>query len=64
MDSVVVYDSKFGNTKKVAEAVADGVRTYGPVRLLGLDTIPPQDLGPAGGHRRGGHRQRASRTTS
>ncbi len=45
MESLVVYDTEFGNTKKVAEAVADGLRTYGPVRLLGLDKIPPQDLG-------------------
>jgi flavorubredoxin len=45
MQSLVVYDSKFGNTKRVAEAVADGLRTHGPVRLLGLDTILPQDLG-------------------
>jgi flavodoxin len=45
MESLVVYDSKFGNTKKVAEAVADGLHTYGPVRLLGLDKLPPQDLG-------------------
>src|ERR1700687_893791 len=45
MKSLVVYDSKFGNTKKVAEAIADGLRSLGPVRLLGLDTLPPHDLG-------------------
>ncbi len=45
MESLVVYDSKFGNTKKVAEAVADGLRSHGPVRLLGLDKLPPQNLG-------------------
>ncbi len=45
MESLVVYDSKFGNTKKVAEAIADGLRTHGPVRLLSLDTILPQNLG-------------------
>jgi flavorubredoxin len=46
MESLVVYDSKFGNTKKVAEAIADGLAGHGPVRLLGLDKIPPQNLGP------------------
>jgi flavodoxin len=45
MKSLVVYDSKFGNTKKVAEAIADGLRGHGPVRLLGLDKLPPQNLG-------------------
>jgi flavodoxin len=46
MESLVVYDSKFGNTKKVAEAIAAGLAGHGPVRLLGLDKLPPQNLGP------------------
>jgi flavodoxin len=45
MESVVVYDSKSGNTRKVAEAIASGLRSNGPVRLRGLDTVPPRDLG-------------------
>jgi flavorubredoxin len=45
MESLVVYDSKFGNTKKVAEAIAAGLAGHGPVRLLGLDKLPPQNLG-------------------
>ena len=45
MESLVVYDSKFGNTRKLAEAVADGLRSLGSVRLLGLDKLPPKDLG-------------------
>ncbi len=45
MESLVVYDSKFGNTQKVAEAVADGLRARGAVRLLGLNTVLPQKLG-------------------
>lgn len=45
MESLVVYDSKFGNTKKVAEAIAHGLAGHGPVRLLGLDQLPVQDLG-------------------
>jgi len=46
MRSLVVYDSEFGNTKRVAEAIAAGLVGHGPVRLLGLDKIPPQNLGP------------------
>jgi len=45
MESLVVYDSKFGNTRKLAEAVADGLRSVGSVRLLGLDKLPPEDVG-------------------
>jgi flavodoxin len=45
MESLVVYDSKFGNTKKVAEAVADGLRAHGPVRIFGLDKVLPHKLG-------------------
>ena len=45
MESMVVYDSKFGNTRKVAEAIAGRWRTRGSVRLLSLDTIVPDDLG-------------------
>jgi flavodoxin len=45
MESLVVYDSKFGNTRKLAEAIADGLRRAGSVRLIGLDTAPPTDLG-------------------
>jgi flavodoxin len=45
MESLVVYDSKFGNTRKLAEAIADGLRGAGSVRLMGLDKAPPTDLG-------------------
>jgi len=45
MESLVVYDSKFGNTKKLAEAIADGLRCVGSVRLLGLDKLPAKDVG-------------------
>jgi len=45
MECLVVYDSKFGNTRKLAEAIADGLRCVGSVRLLGLDKIPAEDVG-------------------
>ncbi|HEX9095205.1 MAG TPA: flavodoxin domain-containing protein [Candidatus Dormibacteraeota bacterium] len=45
MESLVVYDSQYGNTKQVAHAIADGLRPHGPVRLLALDKVLPHDLG-------------------
>ena len=41
MDAAVVYESMFGNTREVAEAIAAGIRESGP--------IGPGD-GGAGGH--------------
>ncbi len=46
MESLVVFDAKFENTRRIAEAIADGLRSHGPVRLLGLDEITPSNLGP------------------
>jgi flavodoxin len=34
MQTVVIYDSKFGNTEKIAEAIARGVGTLSGVRVL------------------------------
>jgi len=34
MNSIVIYGSRFGNTQKVAEAIADALRERGDVRLL------------------------------
>ena len=45
MESLVVYDSTFGNTRKVAEAIAHGLGAHGPVRVLGLNKLIPQNLG-------------------
>jgi flavorubredoxin len=45
MESLVVYDSQFGNTKTVAYAIADGLRSHGAVRIFGLDKLLPDDLG-------------------
>jgi flavodoxin len=45
MESLVVYDSQFGNTKTVAHAIADGLRSHGAVRIFGLDKLLPNDLG-------------------
>ena len=58
MNSTVVYASRYGNTRRIAEAVADVLRTRGDVRLLqveGLAALPGgTDLlvvgGPTEGH--------------
>jgi flavodoxin len=34
MQTVVIYDSKFGNTERIAEAIARGVGTRSTVRVL------------------------------
>ena len=35
--SIVVYASRHGNTQRVAEAVADGIRRYGSVELIPIE---------------------------
>lgn len=44
MNAFVVYDSQFGNTKRVATAIADTLRTSGDVRSLRVDPAHPLDL--------------------
>ncbi|MGD8966145.1 MAG: flavodoxin family protein [Anaerolineae bacterium] len=44
MNALVVYYSKFGNTRKVAEAIAETLGSEGPVRLIGTDELTPSDL--------------------
>jgi hypothetical protein len=48
MRAVVVYESMFGNTKTIAEAVADGMSTVLPVELMEVGKAPevfPEDVG-------------------
>jgi hypothetical protein len=40
MKALVVYESMFGNTEKVARAVADGLRTRMEVEVVGADQAP------------------------
>jgi flavodoxin len=37
MRSVIVYGSRSGNTRRVAEAIAGALEAYGPVRLLAAE---------------------------
>jgi flavodoxin len=47
MNSVVVYDTKFGNTARLAEAIGSGLAESGPVRLLRVDDPAAAALGDA-----------------
>jgi flavodoxin len=60
MNSVVIYASRHGNTRKVAEAIAGQLQTHGATRLLAAEEAPeifsePIDLlvvgGPTEAHR-------------
>jgi flavodoxin len=44
MNSLVIYFSKFGNTKKVAEAIAETLKSEGPVRVISTDQLAASDL--------------------
>jgi len=39
MKSLVVYFSKFGNTRQVAEAIAGTLGSAGPVRVISMDQL-------------------------
>jgi hypothetical protein len=45
MNVAVVYESWFGNTKRVAEAVAEGLGDGGPVRCVEVGALDPSTLG-------------------
>ena len=40
MNSIVIYASHFGNTKKIAEAIADGLRSRGTVQVFSVEEAP------------------------
>lgn len=44
MNAVVVYDSHYGNTERIAEAIADTLCTYGPTTAIRLDPVHPVSL--------------------
>lgn len=47
MKAFVIYASRHGNTQKVAEAVADGIRTHASVELMAIDKAPTSFVGQA-----------------
>lgn len=59
MNILVVYDSKFGNTERIATEIAERLHRHGPVELLNVERAPramPRSLdllvvgGPTQGH--------------
>ncbi|HET7465291.1 MAG TPA: flavodoxin domain-containing protein [Candidatus Dormibacteraeota bacterium] len=40
MKALVMYASRHGNTRRVAEAIADGIRTFGTVDVVPIDEAP------------------------
>lgn len=44
VNSLVVYFSKFGHTRRIAESIAEEIGSVGPVRLLSSDQLKASDL--------------------
>ena len=44
MKTLVVYFSKFGNTRKLAEAIAERMRQAGETRVIGIDQLAASDF--------------------
>lgn len=44
MKALVVYYSKFGNTKRVAQTLADALRSGAEVRMVGLEQLAASDF--------------------
>jgi len=40
MNSIVIYASRYSNTKKIAEAIARGLQSRGPAQVLSVDEAP------------------------
>lgn len=41
MNALVVYDSQYGNTERIAQTIADTLRTFGEVRAIRADPAHP-----------------------
>lgn len=44
MRTLIVYFSKFGNTRRLAEAMADTMRRTGDARLIGIERLAASDF--------------------
>lgn len=40
MNSIVIYASRYGNTQKIAEAIAGGLQSRGPAQVYSVDEAP------------------------
>lgn len=45
MKALVIYDSKFGNTMKVAQVIADSLQAYGEVGMTSVAEAQPDQFG-------------------
>ncbi len=45
IETVVVYDSRFGNTERLAQVMLDAIRPTGAVRMINLEALLPEGLG-------------------
>ncbi len=44
MNTLVVYDSLFGNTERIAQAIADALRAFGQVQAVRVEPAQPDEL--------------------
>ena len=47
MNALIAYFSKFGNTRKIAEVVAEALKSEGSVRVIHTDQLTVSDLSDA-----------------
>ncbi len=40
MNSIVIYASRYGNTRKIAEAIAVGLQSHGTAQVVSVDDVP------------------------
>jgi flavodoxin I len=45
MNTLVVYDSQYGNTERVAQSIAEALRAFGQVRTVRAGVAPLVELG-------------------
>ena len=46
MKALIVVDSQYGNTEKIARAIAEGLKPLVEVKVVKPSEVTPQDLGP------------------
>lgn len=44
MNTVVIYDSQFGNTERIAKAMASTLRAFGSTQAVRVDASPPVEF--------------------
>lgn len=45
MNMLILFDSQYGNTERIAQAMADSLHSFGQVRVERVDKAQPGDLG-------------------